>query len=128
MRRTCSTPAVGPSSASATRTPRTTQSTASTGELVWRTQVTEPGIPRPNTNYSTGGFIGATAVADGVVVGGTAVGGTPALHALDAATGAIKWQQAEAADTYASAAIANGVVFLGSTTDFTLPGPRPADR
>jgi outer membrane protein assembly factor BamB len=92
----------------------------STGELVWRTQVTEPGIPRPNTNYSTGGFIGATAVADGVVVGGTAVGGTPALHALDTATGTIKWQQAEAADTYASAAIANGVVFLGSTTDFTL--------
>ncbi|MFL6243305.1 MAG: PQQ-binding-like beta-propeller repeat protein, partial [Acidimicrobiia bacterium] len=91
-----------------------------TGELVWRTQVTEPGIPRPNTNYSTGGFIGATAVADGVVVGGTAVGGAPALHALDTATGAIKWQQAEAADTYASAAIANGVVFLGSTTDFTF--------
>jgi polyvinyl alcohol dehydrogenase (cytochrome) len=92
----------------------------STGELVWRTQVTEPGIPRPNTNYSTGGFIGATAVADGVVVGGTAVGGTPALHALDAATGTIKWQQPEAADTYASAAVANGVVFLGSTTDFTF--------
>ncbi len=92
----------------------------STGELVWRTQVTEPGIPRPDANYSTGGFIGATAVADGVVVGGTAVGGTPALHGLDAATGAIKWQQPEAADTYASAAIANGVVFLGSTTDFTF--------
>jgi polyvinyl alcohol dehydrogenase (cytochrome) len=92
----------------------------STGELVWRTQVTEPGIPRPNGNYSTGGFIGATAVSDGVVVGGTAVGGTPALHALDAASGAIKWQQPEAADTYASAAIANGVVFLGSTTDFTF--------
>jgi polyvinyl alcohol dehydrogenase (cytochrome) len=92
----------------------------STGELVWRTQVTEPGIPRPTTNYSTGGFIGATAVADGVVVGGTAVGGTPSLHALDAATGAVKWQQPEAADTYASAAIANGVVFLGSTTDFTF--------
>ena len=92
----------------------------STGELVWHTQVTEPGIPRPDSNYSTGGFIGATAVADGVVVGGTAVGGTPSLHALDAATGAIKWQQPEAADTYASAAVANGVVFLGSTTDFTF--------
>jgi polyvinyl alcohol dehydrogenase (cytochrome) len=92
----------------------------STGELVWRTQVAQPGIPRPNSNYSTGGFIGATAVADGVVVGGTAVGGTPSLHALDAATGAIKWQQPRAADTYASAAIANGVVFLGSTTDFTF--------
>jgi polyvinyl alcohol dehydrogenase (cytochrome) len=92
----------------------------STGELVWRTQVTEPGIPRPDANFSTGGFIGATAVADGVIVGGTAVGGTPSLHALDAATGAIKWQQSEAADTYASAAVANGVVFLGSTTDFTF--------
>jgi PQQ-like domain len=92
----------------------------STGELVWRAQVTEPGIPRSNANYSTGGFIGATAVAEGVVVGGTAVGGTPALHALDAGTGAIRWQQAEAADTYASAAIANGVVFIGSTTDFTF--------
>jgi len=92
----------------------------STGDLAWRTQVTEPGIPRPDGNYSTGGFIGATAVADGVVVGGTAVGGTPSLHALDAATGAIKWQQPEAADTYASAAIVNGVVFLGSTTDFTF--------
>ena len=91
-----------------------------TGEPVWQTQVTEPGIPRPNSNYSTGGFIGATAVADGVVVGGTAVGGTPSLHALDAATGTIKWQQPEAADTYASAAIANGVVFVGSTTDFTF--------
>jgi polyvinyl alcohol dehydrogenase (cytochrome) len=92
----------------------------STGELVWRTQVTEPGIPRPNTNYSTGGFIGGTAVADGIVVGGTAVGGTPTLHALDAATGGVRWQQPEAAATYASAAIANGVVFLGSTTDFTF--------
>ena len=92
----------------------------STGKLAWRTQVTEPGIPRPNTNYSTGGFIGGTAVADGVIVGGTAVGGTPSLHALDAATGSIKWQQPEAADTYASAAVANGVVFLGSTTDFTF--------
>jgi polyvinyl alcohol dehydrogenase (cytochrome) len=92
----------------------------STGELVWRTQVTEPGIPRPDANFSTGGFIGATAVADGVIVGGTAVGGTPSLHALDATTGAIKWQQPEAADTYASAAVANGVVFLGSTTDFTF--------
>jgi len=91
-----------------------------TGELVWRTQVTEPGISRPNANYSTGGFIGATAIADGVVVGGTAVGGTPSLHALDAATGAMKWQQPEPSDTYASAAVANGIVFLGSTTDFTF--------
>ncbi len=89
-----------------------------TGELVWKTQVTEPGIE--GKNYSTGGFIGATAYADGVIVGGTAVGGSLALHALDAATGAIKWQQTEAGPTYASTAIANGVVFIGGTTDFSF--------
>ena len=90
-----------------------------TGELVWQTPVTEPGIPRPGADFSTGGFIGPTAVADGVVVGGTAIGGSPYLHALDSATGALEWQQALAAPTYAAAAEANGVVFVGGT-DFTL--------
>jgi polyvinyl alcohol dehydrogenase (cytochrome) len=90
-----------------------------TGSLVWEAQATEPGIPRPGGNFSTGGFIGPTAVADGVVVGGTAVGGSPYLHAFDAATGAIRWQQPVAAPTYAAAAEANGVVFIGGT-DFTL--------
>ena len=90
-----------------------------TGALVWEAKATEPGIPRPGGNFSTGGFIGPTAVADGVVVGGTAVGGSPYLHAFDAATGAIRWQQPVAAPTYAAAAEANGVVFIGGT-DFTL--------
>ncbi|MGH9032206.1 MAG: PQQ-binding-like beta-propeller repeat protein [Acidimicrobiia bacterium] len=90
-----------------------------TGAPVWETQATEAGIPRPGGNFSTGGFIGPTAVADGVVVGGTAVGGTPYLHAFDAATGAIRWQQPVAAPTYAAAAEANGVVLIGGT-DFTL--------
>lgn len=92
-----------------------------TGEEVWGTQVTEPGIPRPNSNFSTGGYIGPNAVADGIVVGGTAVGGSPYLHALDAATGEIRWQQPVAGPTYAAAVAANGVVFLGGT-DFTLRG------
>ncbi|MCZ7525455.1 MAG: PQQ-binding-like beta-propeller repeat protein [Acidimicrobiia bacterium] len=90
-----------------------------TGELVWSTRAAEPGIPRPGRDYSTGGFIGPTAVADGVVVGGTAVGGDPYLHAFDAATGDILWQQPVAAPTYAAAAEANGVVFIGGT-DFTF--------
>ena len=90
-----------------------------TGALVWKRKVAEPGLTRPGSNYSTGGFIGPTAHADGVIVGGTAIGGAPFLHALDAATGAIAWQQSEPAATYGGAAIANGVVFIGAT-DFTF--------
>jgi polyvinyl alcohol dehydrogenase (cytochrome) len=89
------------------------------GEPVWQRQAAEPGIPEPGGNYSTGGFIGATAVAGGTVVGGTAIGGEPYLHALDADTGAIAWQQPAAGPTYAAAAEANGVVFVGAT-DFTF--------
>ena len=89
------------------------------GELVWATQTTEPGLQRPGENFSTGGFIGPAAYADGRIIGGTAVGGSPALHAMDADTGAIAWQQPAAGPTYAAAAEVNGVVFLGGT-DFTL--------
>ena len=90
-----------------------------TGDEVWGTAATEPGIPERGSNFSTGGFIGPTAVADGVVVGGTAVGGAPYLHAFDAATGAIRWQQPIAAPTYAAATEVGGVVLIGGT-DFTL--------
>ena len=90
-----------------------------TGAPVWHTQATAPGIDEPGSNFSYGGFIGPTAHADGIIVGGTAVGGSPALHAFDAATGAIAWQQPVAGPTYAAAVEANGVVFLGGT-DFTF--------
>ena len=86
-----------------------------TGEPVWDTRVAEPGIPEPDGNFSTGGFIGPTALADGIIVGGTAVGGAPYLHAIDADTGDIVWQQDVAAPTYAAATEANGVVFIGGT-------------
>jgi polyvinyl alcohol dehydrogenase (cytochrome) len=90
-----------------------------TGEPLWNTRVAEPGIPEPGSDYSTGGFIGPTALADGVIVGGTAVGGPPYLHAIDAASGGVLWQQHVAGPTYAAAAEANGVVFIGGT-DFTF--------
>jgi polyvinyl alcohol dehydrogenase (cytochrome) len=90
-----------------------------TGELIWRRQVTEPGVPEGGSNYSFGGFIGPTAHVDGLIVGGTAVGGSPHVHALDAATGEIVWQQPEAGPTFAAALDANGVVFIGGI-DFTL--------
>jgi polyvinyl alcohol dehydrogenase (cytochrome) len=90
-----------------------------TGEPLWSTRVAEPGIPEPGGNYSTGGFIGPTALAGGTIVGGTAVGGAPYLHALAADSGKILWQQDVTAPTYAAAAEANGVVFIGGT-DFTF--------
>jgi polyvinyl alcohol dehydrogenase (cytochrome) len=91
-----------------------------TGDPVWQAKATDPGLPHPGGNFSTGGFIGPTAYADGVIVGGTAVGPAPYLHAIDAASGRITWQNPEPNATYAPAAEANGVVFIGGTTDFTL--------
>jgi polyvinyl alcohol dehydrogenase (cytochrome) len=90
-----------------------------TGAAVWSTHVADAGLTQPGSNFSTGGFIGPTAFADGTIAGGTAIGGAPFLHALDAATGAVRWQQPEAAATYGAAAVANGVLVIGGT-DFTL--------
>ncbi|HEX5614435.1 MAG TPA: PQQ-binding-like beta-propeller repeat protein [Acidimicrobiia bacterium] len=90
-----------------------------TGELVWTADAAEVRVP--GRNFSTGGFIGATAVADGVIVGGTAVGGPcPCVHGIDAATGELRWQEASAGPTFAPTTIVNDVAFVGSTTDFTL--------
>jgi polyvinyl alcohol dehydrogenase (cytochrome) len=90
-----------------------------TGALVWEAKAAPARVA--SRNFSTGGFIGATAVARGIVVGGTAVGGEcPCLHGIDAATGKIRWQQEAAGPTFASAAVANDVAFVGGTTDFTL--------
>jgi len=90
-----------------------------TGTPVWTAPVVEPGLTNPGSNYSTGGFIGPTAVADGIIAGGTAIGGAPYLHALDASTGAIRWQQPIAAPTYGAPAVGGGVVVIGGT-DFTM--------
>ena len=91
----------------------------STGKLAWKARASAPRVA--SKNYSTGGFIGATAVDDGIVVGGTAIGGPcPCLHGISTTTGKTAWQQSEPAPTFASSAIVNGVAFNGSTTDFTL--------
>ena len=91
-----------------------------TGELVWEVEATQPGLNEPGGNFSTGGFIGPTAVSDdGTIVGGTAVGPCPCLHGIDAATGEIVWQQDVAAPTYAATSIVGDVAFTGGT-DFTL--------
>jgi polyvinyl alcohol dehydrogenase (cytochrome) len=90
-----------------------------TGAPVWQVEATRPGLEEPGSNFSTGGFIGGTAVSDGVVAGGTGVGPCPCAHGLDADTGAIVWQNEEPANTYAASAVANGVLFLGGN-DFTF--------
>lgn len=89
------------------------------GELLWTTEATEPGIEEEGSNFSTGGFIGATAYSDGVIAGGTAVGPAPFVHAIDAANGEILWQDSSGQAVYGHAAIANGVLFMGSN-DFTF--------
>lgn len=49
-----------------------------------------------------------------------------ALYALDAVTGALKWSYTTGSAIFSSPAVANGVVYIGSTDDnvyaFHLPG------
>ena len=75
-------------------------------------------------------FIGATAVADGLVVGGTAIGGPcPCLHGIDASHRRDRVAAERGrADVRRDRASSNGVAFSGSTTDFTLARRRPAHR
>lgn len=84
---------------------------ALTGELRWSTQVAEPGDVRDD--FSIGGFIGSTAVHEGRVFGGTALGGPAYYHALDAGSGAFEWRGAQA-PSYAASAAVNDVVFAGA--------------
>jgi polyvinyl alcohol dehydrogenase (cytochrome) len=89
------------------------------GELLWQAEATEPGLEEEGSNFSTGGFIGASAYSDGVVVGGTAVGPAPFAHGIDASNGEILWQDSSVQAVYGATSIANGVVFMGNN-DFTF--------
>ena len=88
-----------------------------TGAPAWKTQATEPNNIRPG--FATGGFIGPSTHADGVIAGGTGVGPCPCMHGLDAATGEVLWQQDAVGPTYAPSTEVGGVVFVGSL-DFAL--------
>jgi polyvinyl alcohol dehydrogenase (cytochrome) len=89
------------------------------GELAWKAEATGPGLEEEGSNFSTGGFIGPTAYWEGVIVGGTAVGPPPFLHAIRAVDGDLSWQTAAVGETYAAAAVANDVLFVGGN-DFTF--------
>ena len=62
-------------------------------------------------DFAVGGFIGSTATWRGGVFGGTAIGGPPYYHALNA-DGSSRWSGL-AVPTYAASAVVNGVVFAG---------------
>jgi len=89
------------------------------GQLVWKAEATEPGIEDEGSNFSTGGFIGATAYSEGIVAGGTAVGPAPFVHGIDASDGEVLWQDSSVQAVYGHATIANGVLFMGNN-DFTF--------
>lgn len=73
-----------------------------TGELVWEAEAQRQS--GSGDGFAFGGFIGALALVDDVLVGGTAVGDCPCQHAFDAATGELLWQNDEPTGTYAAAA------------------------
>lgn len=95
-----------------------------TGEHVWDAEAQRQ--VADGDGYAFGGFIGATAVSGGVVVGATAIGDCPCVHAFDAATGQIAWQNSEPSGTYASAATTSDLLFMTSV-DQTIRAFRLTD-
>ncbi len=87
------------------------------GELVWETEATEEGFIRPD--FASGGFIGPSAVGDGIVIGTTGVGDCPCVHAMDTSTGEIVWQQLAVGPSYAPTTIVGDLAFVASI-DTTL--------
>ena len=116
-RPTCSRSTGGPSSASATRTPPTTSSTARR-----RPRLADEGRGARGRRGGRELLVRRVHRADGLRGrhGRRRHRGRRLahLHALDAETGDILWQQGEAGPTFAALEV-NGVVFLGGT-DYTL--------
>jgi polyvinyl alcohol dehydrogenase (cytochrome) len=81
-------------------------------EPYWQTNVVEGG--------GQGGVIGSAAVGDGMVFFSTAPGTDtnnpqrPTVHALDAATGAVRWQLEDPDPSFASTTAIPGVVFTSA--------------
>ena len=95
-----------------------------TGKLVWKAEAQRQAAD--GDGFAFGGFIGATAVSAGAVVGATAIGDCPCVHAFDAATGETLWRNNEPSGTYASAAATPELVFLAGI-DQTLRAFRISD-
>jgi polyvinyl alcohol dehydrogenase (cytochrome) len=104
---------------------------ARSGKALWHTQSGQPG--NLQQDFAVGGFIGSLAVGAssngraGEIVGGTAIplpkasvqsldNATEDIHAFNPQTGRVDWTTHLAAPTYASASVANDVVFMPVTT------------
>jgi len=95
-----------------------------TGEHVWDAEAQRQ--VADGDGFAFGGFIGATAVSGGVVAGATAIGDCPCVHAFDAATGRLRWQNPEPSGTYASAGATSDLLFMTSV-DQTIRAFRLGD-
>ena len=92
-RRTCSSRAGASSSAWATRTAPTTRSTARPASWCGLRRSSRRVSRTRGATSPPAASSGRPRSSDGVITGGTAIGDAPYLHALDAATGAVLWQQ-----------------------------------
>ncbi len=83
-----------------------------TGRTLW-TYATGAAVPEPNLNVDLG-ILGSAAVAGGTVYVGDA---TATVHALDAASGALRWKtktdDQTAACIWSSPVVADGTVYVG---------------
>ena len=119
-----------------------------TGNEVWGMQVAQPGQTGSAAAGAIGGFLGAAAMGKSggtpalfatsaipAPLAGAGVNGTSAtpdtslaadplrassLHAIEAATGAVLWQQPLSTPSYAATTYVNGVVFAPGTTSFSV--------
>ncbi len=88
------------------------------GSIQW--QVTNPAMTAP---LAGGSVNGPLAVWNGVVFAGS-MDAMGMMYALDAATGAVKWQYQSGATVYSGPAIVNGVVYWGAGYPALAPRPR----
>ena len=77
------------------------------GKILW--QVANPAMSAP---FMGGSVNGPLAVVNGVIFAGS-MDAMGMMYALDAATGAVKWQFQSGASVYSGPAIVNGVVYWG---------------
>jgi polyvinyl alcohol dehydrogenase (cytochrome) len=87
------------------------------GQLAWSTKVAEVSSVTIGTSLSSavGGFNGSTGFANQKIYG-TTVDGPEFEVALDAMTGTLAWNAADAVSSFSAIGLANGIVYAGDNT------------